>query len=128
MEARLAKHKATPNPLGNHFTRQDMASRKRIGSDVPSYAEELAKARVERQLDAMLTNARAAGRAMARYAQFLKRSQKDYIRDRDIIELLTTPDSVWMRQVWRKEAVHPELVVVAHNYMVKVLREKGWML
>jgi hypothetical protein len=65
---------------------------------------------------------------MARYATFLKRSQKDYIHDRDIVELLTTPGSIWMRQIWRKEAVHPMLVQVAHNYMVKVLREKGWSL
>ena len=122
MEPRLAHHKTTPSITGNHFNRVDQAARHRLQEpDDPD-------ARVERQLQAYIANARQAGRSMARYAQFLKRLRKDYVSDRDIIELLTTPGSVWMRQVWRKEAVHPELVLVAHNYMVKVLREKGWSL
>ena len=122
MEPKLTHHQATPSTAGNHFNRSDMAARKRLGEpDDP-------RARVERQLQAMLTNARTAGRSLARYALHLRRIRKDYIRDQDILELLLTPNSVWMRQVWHKEAVHPELVLVARNYMVKVLREKGWSL
>jgi CII-binding regulator of phage lambda lysogenization HflD len=97
-----------------------MASRQRI------VAEDDPEARAERILQAMLTNARAAGRSMARYAIQLKRLQKDFIHDSDIVELLMTPNSIWMRQVWQKDRVHSELVSVARNYMVKVLREKGW--
>lgn len=122
MEAKLAKHKSTPAVAGNHFNRSDMASRSRIvAPDDPA-------ARVERELQAMLTNARQAGRSMARFAITLKRLRKDYIRDQDILELLLTPNSVWMQQVWHKEAVHPQLVLIARNYMCKVLREKGWSL
>ena len=110
MEPRLAKHHATPARVGNHFSRQDQA------------------ARVERILQAMLTNARAAGRAMARYAIFLKRRGLVYVRDQDIVEMISEPNSAWMRQKWQAGCVHPELRGIARNYMLKVLREKGWRL
>jgi hypothetical protein len=122
MEAKLAKHKHTPSVCGNHFNRVDQASRKRIGELQDD------RARIERILQSMIANARTAGRSMARYAEQLRRLRKDYVKDTDIIELLTTPGSIWMRQVWHKEAVHPELVQVARNYMTKLLRERGWRL
>lgn len=120
MEAKLAHHRATPNPRGNHFTRSDMASRTRlVEPDDP-------KARIERQIQAMLTNARAAGRAMARYAIFLKRGGNIWNTETSIVELLCQPNSMWMTQKWRAGLVHPELRKVAFAYMRKVLREKGW--
>lgn len=120
MEPKLAHHKATPNNHGNHFNRTDLAARKRIVEpDDP-------KDRAERQLQAMLTNARAAGRAMARYAIFLKRSGNIWNTEQSIVELLETPNSMWMTQKWRAGLVHPQLRIVAFGYMRKVLREKGW--
>lgn len=120
MEAKLAHHRATPNPRGNHFNRSDMASRSRI------VAEDDPKARIERQIQAMLTNARTAGRAMARYAVFLKRGGNIWNTEASIVEMLCQPNSTWMTEKWRAGLVHKELRTVAFAYMRKVLRERGW--
>jgi hypothetical protein len=128
MEPRLAQHKATPNPQGNHFSRVDQAARQRIGDGRPSWDAEAERERENRYIQAVLTNARTAGRAMARYAEFLKRRDLAYCTERDVVEQLTTPGSIWMQQQWHKELVDPICRDYAHAYMLKVLRERGWRL
>lgn len=126
MEPRLAKHSATPNKLGNHFSPEDMASRKRLVGFWSPTGPMARSERAERMLSAKISHARRAGRAMFRCAQYWKALEAPYLRERDILEMLLTPGSRWMEKMWRKELVHKPLIDLAAREMRRQLVLAGW--